>query len=138
MWLPQPDQVYFLQTGQSAGLHILRSPSFGDGRSIPPGVSIAQVGVSPIRHWGDWPVTFRLHLAPVAQRIEHLTTDQKVRGSSPLGRASETPDDSGVFCFSAFGLTWTWPRCESFCELGVLSGVRNCRIWLLLAKSVHV
>jgi hypothetical protein len=26
--------------------------------------------------------------APVAQRIEHLTTDQKVRGSSPLGRAS--------------------------------------------------
>ena len=27
--------------------------------------------------------------APVAQRIEHLTTDQKVRGSSPLGRAIE-------------------------------------------------
>jgi hypothetical protein len=26
--------------------------------------------------------------APVAQRIEHLTTDQKVRGSNPLGRAS--------------------------------------------------
>ena len=26
-------------------------------------------------------------MAPVAQRIEHLTTDQKVRGSSPLGRA---------------------------------------------------
>ena len=25
--------------------------------------------------------------AHVAQRIEHLTTDQKVRGSSPLGRA---------------------------------------------------
>ncbi len=31
----------------------------------------------------------RLHLrkAPVAQRIEHLTTDQKVRGSNPFGRA---------------------------------------------------
>ena len=27
-------------------------------------------------------------LAPVAQRIEHLTTDQKVRGSNPFGRAS--------------------------------------------------
>ena len=26
--------------------------------------------------------------APVAQRIEHLTTDQKVRGSNPFGRAS--------------------------------------------------
>jgi hypothetical protein len=26
--------------------------------------------------------------APVAQRIEHLTTDQKVRGSNPLGRAA--------------------------------------------------
>ena len=28
--------------------------------------------------------------APVAQRIEHLTTDQKVRGSNPFGRASES------------------------------------------------
>ena len=26
--------------------------------------------------------------APVAQRIEHLTTDQKVRGSNPCGRTS--------------------------------------------------
>ncbi len=26
------------------------------------------------------------HQAPVAQRIEHLTTDQKVRGSNPFGR----------------------------------------------------
>ena len=29
--------------------------------------------------------------APVAQRIEHLTTDQKVRGSNPFGRARESP-----------------------------------------------
>ncbi|MEY4422678.1 MAG: hypothetical protein RL581_1216, partial [Actinomycetota bacterium] len=29
----------------------------------------------------------KLNIAPVAQRIEHLTTDQKVRGSNPLGRA---------------------------------------------------
>ena len=29
--------------------------------------------------------------APVAQRIEHLTTDQKVRGSNPFGRAPGIP-----------------------------------------------
>ena len=29
----------------------------------------------------------KFNIAPVAQRIEHLTTDQKVRGSNPLGRA---------------------------------------------------
>ena len=28
----------------------------------------------------------QLNTAPVAQRIEHLTTDQKVRGSNPFGR----------------------------------------------------
>ena len=33
------------------------------------------------------PVELRLvPPAPVAQRIEHLTTDQKVRGSNPFGR----------------------------------------------------
>jgi hypothetical protein len=33
--------------------------------------------------------------APVAQRIEHLTTDQKVRGSNPFGRAiSRVPPTS--------------------------------------------
>ena len=29
--------------------------------------------------------------APVAQRIEHLTTDQKVRGSNPFGRTLKSP-----------------------------------------------
>src|SRR5690606_2273365 len=29
--------------------------------------------------------------APVAQRIEHLTTDQKVRGSNPFGRTERNP-----------------------------------------------
>ena len=29
--------------------------------------------------------------APVAQRIEHLTTDQKVGGSNPSGRTSQNP-----------------------------------------------
>jgi hypothetical protein len=28
--------------------------------------------------------------APVAQRIEHLTTDQKVGGSNPFGRTMQT------------------------------------------------
>ena len=31
-------------------------------------------------------VTVVGNFAPVAQRIEHLTTDQKVRGSNPFGR----------------------------------------------------
>src|SRR5699024_7886811 len=31
-----------------------------------------------------------MNTAPVAQRIEHLTTDQKVRGSNPFGRTVET------------------------------------------------
>ena len=29
-----------------------------------------------------------IKLAPVAQRIEHLTSDQKVRGSNPCGRTN--------------------------------------------------
>src|SRR6266498_2427044 len=33
----------------------------------------------------------RRHDAPVAQRIEHLTTDQEVGGSSPSGRATHRP-----------------------------------------------
>jgi hypothetical protein len=35
-----------------------------------------------------WLVAPQRGRAPVAQRIEHLTTDQKVRGSNPFGRAS--------------------------------------------------
>ena len=31
--------------------------------------------------------------APVAQRIEHLTTDQKVGGSNPSGRAKKLPSE---------------------------------------------
>ena len=46
--------------------------------------------------------------APVAQRIEHLTTDQKVGGSSPSGRARTIPADPLVtkFCVSRCG-NWT-------------------------------
>ncbi len=42
--------------------------------------------------------------APVAQRIEHLTTDQKVRGSNPFGRTSSDPYlvGAGLFVF----ITW--------------------------------
>ena len=35
--------------------------------------------------------------APVAQRIEHLTTDQKVGGSNPSGRATVAAFDTGLF-----------------------------------------
>ena len=49
-----------------------------------------------------WP-RMRLHSrgeAPVAQRIEHLTTDQKVWGSNPYGRARQVAPRSGLFGFS--------------------------------------
>src|ERR1700712_2804144 len=39
-------------------------------------------------------VTTEVH-APVAQRIEHLTTDQKVRGSNPFGRVENTAGHRG-------------------------------------------
>src|SRR4051794_22349301 len=45
----------------------------------------------------------QLNTAPVAQRIEHLTTDQKVGGSNPFGRARKHPftcrdASGGMFC----------------------------------------
>ena len=43
--------------------------------------------------------------APVAQRIEHLTTDQKVGGSNPSGRASFIPVTApGHLVFLGFGV----------------------------------
>ena len=52
-----------------------------------PGCLLSSYGAShhgfeshPLRHF---------YYAPVAQRIEHLTTDQNVGGSSPLGRVSD-------------------------------------------------
>ena len=38
--------------------------------------------------------------APVAQRIEHLTTDQKVGGSNPSGCANVSPSQSLLFALS--------------------------------------
>jgi hypothetical protein len=65
-------------------------------------------------------------LAPVAQWIEHLTTDQKVGGSSPSGRADffgrgwpvekrETSDVSGAYpvlmsCYSSRGARNLWGK----------------------------
>src|SRR6266568_4646302 len=42
----------------------------------------------------------RRHDAPVAQRIEHLTTDQEVGGSSPSGRATHRPRFTGLAILS--------------------------------------
>ena len=42
---------------------------------------------------------FAGYKAPVAQRIEHLTTDQKVGSSNLFGRARENPHTVRVFCF---------------------------------------
>ncbi len=48
----------------------------------------------------------RGQFAPVAQRIEHLTTDQKVWGSNPYGRAlgKESAVDCVVIQIVIFGL----------------------------------
>ncbi len=50
--------------------------------------------VSAHFHFGGSVSPGLVELAPVAQRIEHLTTDQKVGGSNPSGRTSKTPAHS--------------------------------------------
>ena len=53
------------------------------------GSSVIDVGVqvlSPALNY-NWPMPIFLIYAPVAQWIEHLTSDQGVGGSSPLGCA---------------------------------------------------
>ena len=47
--------------------------------------------VSAHFHFGGSVSPGLVELAPVAQRIEHLTTDQKVGGSNPSGRTTKTP-----------------------------------------------
>lgn len=46
--------------------------------------------------------------APVAQRIEHLTTDQKVGGSNPSGRTLVETEHSGPLRRAAFFLGAIW------------------------------
>ena len=51
--------------------------------------------------------------APVAQRIEHLTTDQEVGGSSPSGRATHRPRFTDLSCpFVALPVD----LCQSLCH----------------------
>ena len=75
-------------------------------KDTPGGIS-NQTGASlPIMRDRRETVTFRSHQAPVAQRIEHLTTDQKVAGSNPTGRAfrkRRIPHKSGGFRVSRAG-----------------------------------
>ncbi len=60
--------------------------------------------VSAHFHFGGSVSPGLVELAPVAQRIEHLTTDQKVGGSNPSGRTSKDPGKRtvclGLFCVS--------------------------------------
>ena len=48
--------------------------------------------------------------APVAQRIEHLTTDQKVGGSNPYRRASHQPQADPDLRFRLFRKSWRSAR----------------------------
>src|ERR1700741_1751341 len=52
------------------------SPSKATGGSNPLASAVADSSAAQLKN-----------IAPVAQRIEHLTTDQKVGGSNPFGRA---------------------------------------------------
>jgi hypothetical protein len=66
-------------------------------------------------------------LAPVAQRIEHLTTDQKVGGSSPSGRAKGSPASERDPQFP-----------QSFCPAGDechLVGVNKALVFRSLGRS---
>jgi hypothetical protein len=66
---------------------MLRSEIFGFESKLTiylSNVSIPQVLVRLQRSYNK-----ELNIAPVAQRIEHLTTDQKVRGSNPCGRTNQ-------------------------------------------------
>ena len=53
-----------------------------------------------------WPSCYNIPLAPVAQWIESLTSNQKVVGSSPAGRAKKDRPQGfhkvtlGVLCYS--------------------------------------
>ena len=51
--------------------------------------------------------------APVAQRIEHLTTDQKVRGSNPFGRAPLTSTNTNQRTRSLTMWTESGPRANT-------------------------
>ena len=64
-----------LRRGGAAAAAVLRTSRF-------PGGATCRVASSNVAHGSS-----RRGTAPVAQRIEHLTTDQKVRGSNPFGRA---------------------------------------------------
>lgn len=61
--------------------------------------------LSPPPRWCSVTVERKLNTpAPVAQRIEHLTTDQKVRGSNPSGAQQKIPlveYGEGIFLFQS-------------------------------------
>lgn len=65
--------------------------------------------------------------APVAQRIEHLTTDQEVRGSNPFGRTEEKPRTAAMR-FGAFSMTSELsPARQRWSEFGASVLSSRCR-----------
>ena len=64
-----------------------------DERYITPlvGSLILHLAATGVSYYPLQPSTSVGANAPVAQRIEHLTTDQKVGGSNPSGRADGNP-----------------------------------------------
>ncbi len=70
--------------------------------------------------------------APVAQRIEHLTTDQEVRGSNPFGRTGKKAPDlrtfagQGLFVCAGRACNSTRTTCTAS---KVSSDVDSCERW---------
>ena len=64
------------------------SPIFGAEVRVlylPPQLRVTMVFVSPFTSFGERLATQRSEYVPVAQLVEHLTFNQRVGGSSPLG-----------------------------------------------------
>ncbi len=73
--------------------------------------------VSAHFHFGGSVSPGLVELAPVAQRIEHLTTDQKVGGSNPSGRTAKTPAHSMFELGFLFVLGARWRPFSRLLEL---------------------
>jgi hypothetical protein len=91
-----------MPVGQAPGLEVRHEPIVRRGRRRrAPASALPGRGRTPRPAQRSAPVCATLSLrAPVAQWIEHLTSDQTVGGSNPSGRAS-LPSQSA--CFAAPG-----------------------------------
>src|SRR5258707_11248781 len=82
--------------GPSARLPAVLSAITARVSGVCPGRGPRELSLGVTRRPG-WCRRLSGHLALVAQRIEHLTTDQKVGGSSPSERASKLAGQGSIW-----------------------------------------